>query len=359
MLAYKVPEVEKYTIRIYLNSVDIYPQNDTLPLIERITNLNDDIKVSALVNPAGWYDKVDSLIDLEVTLENLSPKRTFDTVEVNALISDGVNPDIMVTEIITNFAAGTSRNCKFIAAYTVPAVENYTITVFINNIDRFPHNDTLPPVTRLTNVGDDISLVALINPDSDSPYDNVGDAVYLEVKLENHCLDKIYDTVVINAQISSTGNQDISWSETITNVAKGSLDYQFTSPYTVPSASEYQIKVFINNLDNYPSNDTLATVTRKTDLKINNYSSTSFSLGQNIPNPANNNTRIEYSIPNDGQVIFSVYSITGQTLHIEKRDAYSGKNDIEFNTSNLANGIYYYSMEYNGERLVKKMTIRK
>ena len=80
---------------------------------------------------------------------------------------------------------------------------------------------------------------------------------------------------------------------------------------------------------------------------------------QNIPNPAQDNTLITYHIPEDGQVIFTVYSITGQTLHIEKQDARSGKNNIEFNTISLANGIYYYSMEYKGERLVKKITIRK
>jgi hypothetical protein len=81
-----------------------------------------------------------------------------------------------------------------------------------------------------------------------------------------------------------------------------------------------------------------------------------FTLGQNIPNPAKENTRIEYNISSDGEVIFTVYSITGQTLYVEKIDAYSGKNSINFNTVNLANGIYYYSLEYNGERLVKKMT---
>jgi len=46
-------------------------------------------------------------------------------------------------------------------------------------------------------------------------------------------------------------------------------------------------------------------------------------------------------------------------LHIEKNDSHSGKNEIEFSTVNLAAGVYFYSMEYKGERLVKRMTVRK
>ena len=93
--------------------------------------------------------------------------------------------------------------------------------------------------------------------------------------------------------------------------------------------------------------------------KVANHNAANFSLGQNIPNPAKDNTRIAYRIPSDREVIFTVYSITGQTLYVEKKDSYAGKNDIVFSTSNLSNGIYYYSIEYGGERLVKKMTVWK
>jgi hypothetical protein len=111
-------------------------------------------------------------------------------------------------------------------------------------------------------------------------------------------------------------------------------------------------------MDHYPSDDTLRAA-RNTNNRIVDRTGSGFALGQNIPNPAKDNTRIEYSIPNDGQVIFTVYTIMGQTLHIENKEAYSGKNELEYNTINLSNGIYYYSMEYKGERLVKKMIIRK
>jgi hypothetical protein len=134
-------------------------------------------------------------------------------------------------------------------------------------------------------------------------------------------------------------------------------NYKFPTKDVVPTEDYYTIKVFIDSVDKYLSNDTVIEYCYNDGIIV--LANARFILGQNIPNPAKDNTRIDYSIPTDGQVIFTVYTVTGQALHIEKRDSYSGDNHIEFNTINLASGVYYYSMEYKGERLVKKMTIRK
>ena len=32
-------------------------------------------------------------------------------------------------------------------------------------------------------------------------------------------------------------------------------------------------------------------------------------------------------------------------------------NSVSFNASDIAGGIYYYSMEYQGQRIVRKMNI--
>ena len=143
--------------------------------------------------------------------------------------------------------------------------------------------------------------------------------------------------------------------------AAGITKHKFATPYEVPNAQNYTITVFVaDSKDVNHKNDTIRTDRcAKEGEGIPNFDRTNFALGQNIPNPAKENTRIAYSLPEDGQVVFTVYTITGQALFVEKREAVSGKNEIEFNTQNLANGVYYYAMEYKGERLVKKMTIRK
>jgi hypothetical protein len=82
-----------------------------------------------------------------------------------------------------------------------------------------------------------------------------------------------------------------------------------------------------------------------------------FTLSQNIPNPANNRTRIDYSIPEAGEVIFNVHSVSGQLLYSQTIEANNGKQSLELNTSSFAAGIYFYSIEYKGQRLVKRMMI--
>jgi hypothetical protein len=83
-----------------------------------------------------------------------------------------------------------------------------------------------------------------------------------------------------------------------------------------------------------------------------------FSIYQNIPNPANSSTRIDYTIPEAGKIVFHVHSVSGQLLYSKTEEAASGKQSLELNTSSFASGIYFYSIEYKGQRLVKRMMIR-
>jgi hypothetical protein len=82
-------------------------------------------------------------------------------------------------------------------------------------------------------------------------------------------------------------------------------------------------------------------------------------LGQNIPNPASAEAVIPYAIPEEGKVIFHVMSINGQVLHSEEVQVKEGSHQLRLDIQTLSAGIYYYSMEYQGQRIVKKMTIQR
>ena len=256
--------------------------------------------------------------------------------------------------------AGSSQNWSF-AEYTVPNEEYYNIVVTAElecEAIQIRNESFLMECAELDL--SDIQVVKILTPNvSVSAPDTVGNSIHLEVRIKNLSPANPFPSINVGAVIYNGGTTYATMTENIAGLNAGdSIDYKFTIPYIVPTVASYTIKVFVHSVDNYPLNDTIKAV-RQTDLGINIYGNTGFALGQNIPNPAKENTRIEYRIPSDGQVIFTVSSITGQVLHIEQKDAHSGKNNIEFNTANLADGIYYYSLEYNGERLVKKMTIRK
>jgi hypothetical protein len=82
-------------------------------------------------------------------------------------------------------------------------------------------------------------------------------------------------------------------------------------------------------------------------------------MSQNIPNPANANTLVLYSVPEQGEVTFRIYGEEGQTLYLQTLEAATGAHSIEINTSDLSAGIYFYSMKFKKQHVMKKMNIQR
>lgn len=85
-----------------------------------------------------------------------------------------------------------------------------------------------------------------------------------------------------------------------------------------------------------------------------------FSLSQNYPNPFNPETKIEFAIPNNGNVSIKIYDMRGKevaTLVNEFRSA--GFYTESFNASNLSSGIYYYKLISGVNTAVNKMVVIK
>ncbi|CAF4558270.1 unnamed protein product [Rotaria sp. Silwood1] len=72
----------------------------------------------------------------------------------------------------------------------------------------------------------------------------------------------------------------------------------------------------------------------------------SFSLNQNYPNPFNPTTNINFTVNTTGLVKLTVYNSLGKEVTKLVNDLVEpGTYDIQFNASNLASGIYYYSLQ--------------
>jgi hypothetical protein len=87
---------------------------------------------------------------------------------------------------------------------------------------------------------------------------------------------------------------------------------------------------------------------------------TIYMLNQNYPNPFNPTTVISYSIPYSSNVSLKVYDVLGKlaaTLVNESQEA--GNYCVNFNASELSNGIYYYKIESGSFIAVKKMLLLK
>jgi hypothetical protein len=89
----------------------------------------------------------------------------------------------------------------------------------------------------------------------------------------------------------------------------------------------------LNNIDNIHTSEILPS---------------DYRLEQNYPNPFNPSTTIRYALPNESSVKIIVYNLIGQVVKevisgIQK----SGYHEVNFNGSQLASGVYFYSIVAN------------
>lgn len=81
----------------------------------------------------------------------------------------------------------------------------------------------------------------------------------------------------------------------------------------------------------------------------------------NYPNPFNPSTQIKYEIPQNTFVTIRIYNILGEEVKLLVNNEYknAGRYSQLFDGSNLASGIYYYSIEAGSYTDVKKMVLLK
>jgi len=95
-------------------------------------------------------------------------------------------------------------------------------------------------------------------------------------------------------------------------------------------------------------------------IGINEIENTGFAMSQNFPNPASHITTVSYIIPTHGHVKLTISNLLGQELQtVFDENEPAGQYMREVDVSMLANGVYYYTLEFEGKRLVSKMIIAK
>ncbi|MDC0145556.1 right-handed parallel beta-helix repeat-containing protein [bacterium] len=86
----------------------------------------------------------------------------------------------------------------------------------------------------------------------------------------------------------------------------------------------------------------------------------SFTLSQNYPNPFNPTTSIDFSVPNDSNVIIKIYDMQGKEVAMLTDDFYSvGYYTINWDASGYASGFYIVNMISNNFNANKKIMLIK
>ncbi len=86
-----------------------------------------------------------------------------------------------------------------------------------------------------------------------------------------------------------------------------------------------------------------------------------YELFQNYPNPFNPVTHLEFGISKFGFVSLKVYDMLGKEVKtLVNEDMSAGRYVVEFDGSNLPSGIYFYRLNFDGNRFdTKKMLLLK
>jgi hypothetical protein len=86
-----------------------------------------------------------------------------------------------------------------------------------------------------------------------------------------------------------------------------------------------------------------------------------FKLEQNYPNPFNPTTAIRFALPKSNNVTLKIYNVSGQLVSVLVNNEFvtAGINEVKFDASNLASGIYFYTLQAGDFKDTKKMMLIK
>lgn len=86
------------------------------------------------------------------------------------------------------------------------------------------------------------------------------------------------------------------------------------------------------------------------------FNTNTFQVGQNVPNPFEGTTTINYSNPTNQEIELTVYDMLGKVIHSEKAMSEVGMNKFVFNSATYPQGVYMYTVS-NGEKSYTKRMI--
>lgn len=77
------------------------------------------------------------------------------------------------------------------------------------------------------------------------------------------------------------------------------------------------------------------------------------------PNPTSGNTTIEFAMGYNTQVTFTVTDLLGEVVDLQVLSAPKGLNRIQFDASELSNGVYLYNITDGKNTISKKLIVNK
>lgn len=101
-------------------------------------------------------------------------------------------------------------------------------------------------------------------------------------------------------------------------------------------------------------------VLQSASLGIDNKPGNVFSAGESYPNPFGESSKIDFSVPVEGNVRIEVYNILGiKVATLADKEFSAGKHTVEWLAERVNNGIYFYRISYSGHELCRYAVISR
>ena len=349
-----------YYVNISMQSQDANTQNDT-------------------ISDSTLYVYQDVSLDSIVGIDGQMQKLCGDTVWVSALVRNNSNLPVnkytvrmeldgqLVVEdtVYSQLMPGDTMTHAMSVPYIVPLTGKEQPYYFLELSASIPcdgdANNDSRSVVGVIAVPDtvDLQVLSIALPATDrgrvkvSPkvtVANIGNAEVQNVMLHVDVLDSAMTQLeTVSEYINFINTND-------------TVEYAFSLTYTVPNYDgSYYLKAYADTYANdiNTANDTLTAkfACKRNTTGIASHTAADWSVGQNEPNPANATTTIPFVIPEDAEVVLTLTNVNGQLLHREIVAATAGANRVTLHTGTLPSGLYYYGVEYKGQRIVRKMNV--
>ncbi len=127
---------------------------------------------------------------------------------------------------------------------------------------------------------------------------------------------------------------------------KNSFDYFFVDNKPVNGRAFYRIKLIDKNENVFYSEYIEIKPAKENKLNIDHF----------YQNGRNKTIEFEFSVPEEGMVLISIYNSDGETIDTITNKIYgTGEHSICYKASNLEEGTYFYSIEQGNEIITKQI----
>lgn len=304
-----------------------------------------DAGVSAIMNPAGPTVMASS-VTVTSRIKNLGTDPLY-TIPLYYKVNNGT---AVAGTWTGTLLPDSTVDYTFTTPYTSP-VQQYKLCSYtkVTN-DTYTYNDTSCLYMFPAPGPIDAGVSRIITPGTATPS---GSLVTVSVKLQNYGTDTL-----TSMNVSYQINLGVSNTETWTGILLpgDSTTFTFSNAFNAP-ISQYNLCAYTTCLnDPNPFNDKFCR-NILIGSGIEESEIDGLIVGQNIPNPANDQTEIYYVLPSSGNLNFTISDIYGRNIYQQLSSGNAGKHSIYLDTNSWADGVYFYAIEFNRQRIVRKLVV--